>query len=271
MNMTTVSLLAFTFAGLSGILAVYMWRKSVANYTLLVESATTFDTIRRENARFSESNRRQSEEAKQSSIAATVARSDADVARRTLADNLQKMQNLELESRNIKDRLIHERHQFIAQLESANGQIEIFSNRANHAQVVADAGLVTDLQVSREQVTALTQNLARAKADLSAMKAAISSELETMHKTKRRNTQLERLYQSMRSLKIMAEERSTNWEYALKDLSAWTLTQRTTVPAERIQSMPIGELVSGALEAIGKTLVEVDHEQQETVQREHQQ
>ena len=81
--------------------------------------------------------------------------------------------------------------------------------------------------------------------------------------SRRRNAHLERLYQSMRSLKIMAEERSTNWEFALKDLSTWTLTQQNSLPAtsrQSIKDLPIGELVGGALEAIGKSLIEVEHE-----------
>jgi len=258
---TPISLLAFTSTGLVGILAFYMWRKATANYTLLVETATTFDNIRRENLRLSETARTQFEELKQLRTGATSARSDADTARRDLADILERMQILETESRRSKERLSQERHQFITQLETANGQIEALKNRAADAQAVADLGLTSELKASQERASSLAQNLARTQAELTAVKAAVASELEAMHKTRRRNTQLERLYQSMRSLKIMAEERSTNWEHALKDLSTWTLNQQAILPAEHIKKMSLGELVGGALASIGKSLVEVDHEQ----------
>ena len=258
---TPLSLLAFTCTGLVGILAFYLWRKAAANYTLLVETATTFDNIRRENLRLSETARNQFEELKQLRTGAATARSDADTARRDLADILEKMQILETESRRSKERLSQERHQFIAQLETSNAQIESLKNRAADAQAVADLGLTSELNASQERASSLAQNLARTQAELTAVKAAVANELETMHKTKRRNTQLERLYQSMRSLKIMAEERSTNWEYALKDLSTWTLNHQAILPAEHIKKMSLGELVGGALASIGKSLVEVDHEQ----------
>ena len=258
---TPLSLLAFTCTGLVGILAFYLWRKATANYTLLVETATTFDNIRRENLRLSETARNQFEELKQLRTGAATARSDADTARRDLADILEKMQILETESRRSKERLSQERHQFIAQLETSNAQIESLKNRAADAQAVADLGLTSELNASQERASSLAQNLARTQAELTAVKAAVANELETMHKTKRRNTQLERLYQSMRSLKIMAEERSTNWEYALKDLSTWTLNHQAILPAEHIKKMSLGELVGGALASIGKSLVEVDHEQ----------
>ena len=258
---TPISLLAFTCTGLVGILAFYMWRKATANYTLLVETATTFDNIRRDNLRINETARNQFEELKQLRTGAATARSDADTARRDLAAILEKMQILETESRRSKERLSQERHQFITQLETANAQIESLKNRAADAQAVADLGLTSELKASQERASSLAQNLARTQAELTAVKAAVANELETMHKTKRRNTQLERLYQSMRSLKIMAEERSTNWEYALKDLSTWTLNHQAILPAEHIKKMSLGELVGGALASIGKSLVEVDHEQ----------
>ena len=258
---TPISLLAFTCTGLVGILAFYLWRKATANYTLLVETATTFDNIRRENLRLNETARNQFEELKQLRTGAATARSDADTARRDLAEILEKMQILETESRRSKERLSQERHQFIAQLETASAQIESLKNRAADAQAVADLGLTSELNASQERASSLAQNLARTQAELTAVKAAVANELETMHKTKRRNTQLERLYQSMRSLKIMAEERSTNWEYALKDLSTWTLNHQAILPAEHIKKMSLGELVGGALASIGKSLVEVDHEQ----------
>ena len=258
---TPISLLAFTCTGLVGILAFYMWRKATANYTLLVETATTFDNIRRENLRLNETARNQFEELKQLRTGAATARSDADTARRDLAEILEKMQILETESRRSKERLSQERHQFITQLETSNAQIESLKNRATDAQAVADLGLTSELKAAQERASSLTQNLARTQAELTAVKAAVANELETMHKTRRRNTQLERLYQSMRSLKIMAEERSTNWDHALKDLSTWTLNHQAILPAEHIKKMSLGELVGGALASIGKSLVEVDHEQ----------
>ena len=258
---TPMSLLAFTCPGLVGILAFYMWRKATANYTLLVESATTFDNIRRDNQRLNEAARSQFDELKQLRAGAATARSDSDIARRELANTLERMQILDTESRRAKERLSQERHQFITQLETANAQIEFLKNRVAEVQAVADLGLSNELKISHERASTLTQNLARTQAELTALKASIASELEAMHKTKRRNAQLERLYQSMRSLKIMAEERSTNWEHALKDLSTWTLNQQALLPPAHVQQMSLGALVGGALASIGKSLVEVDHEQ----------
>ena len=263
MLITPISLLAFTTAGLSGILAFYMWRKAAANYTLLVESATSFDSVRKDFERISESARGQNDEMKRLRDGALIARNDADAARQNLAGVQERMLVLETSSHTSREQRAHERQQFITQLESANAQIAGLSARTAQAQQVADATLNTELQASQERTAALAQNLVRTAADLTTAQGILREQQELMHRIKRRNAHLERLYQSMRSLKIMAEERSTNWEFALKDLSTWTLTQQNSLPAtsrQSIKDLPIGELVGGALEAIGKSLIEVEHE-----------
>ncbi|NDE15054.1 hypothetical protein EBZ80_09005 [bacterium] len=236
MNASTLSLLAIAVAGAAVAIAIWMWRRADANYTLLVESAGSFDVLRRENERLREAARSQFDEVKRMRDGIMIARGDADAARRDQAENMERIRNLESELRLTREKLANERQQFIHQLESARAEI------------------------AREKSASMAQKLEHQEADVRAVRGELGEALELLHKVKRRNAQLERLYQSMRGLKLMAEERNANWENALKDLSSWTLEQKSNLPAVKIKELPMGELVGGALESIGKSLVEVELE-----------
>jgi chromosome segregation ATPase len=74
---------------------------------------------------------------------------------------------------------------------------------------------------------------------------------EDVKRLKRKISNLEHLLMSMRGLKEMAEERSQNWEMALRILSTAALRQHErTAPSDQL-----GPLVGAALEAVGSSLV----------------
>ncbi len=260
MTASTFSLLAISVAGAAIAIAVWMWRRANANYTLLVESAGSFDILRRENERLRDGARSQFDEVKRMRDGMMIARGDADAARRDQAENLERIRNMEAELRLTKEKLASERQQFIHQIESAREEITRLRAVADESRAFAAAGLAAELQSARERSAGMAQKLERQEADVRGLRGELNDALESLHKVKRRNAQLERLYQSMRGLKLMAEERNANWENALKDLSSWTLSQKSTLPAGKIKDLPMGELVGGALESIGKSLVEVELE-----------
>jgi chromosome segregation ATPase len=266
--MNTALFFAISVAAASVAAAIHMWRRANANYTLLVESAGSFDTLRRDNERLRESARGQFDEVKRMRDGLMIARGDADAARRDQAANLERIRELEAELRATRERLGHERQQFIQQIESARNEIAQLRAAADQARNFAESGLAAELQAAREKSAAMAQKLERQEADVRAARDELSDTLDLMHKVKRRNAHLERLYQSMRGLKLMAEERSANFEHALKDLSSWTLSQKSNLPAGKIKELPMGELVGGALESIGKAMVEAEFESEADIRHE---
>lgn len=80
------------------------------------------------------------------------------------------------------------------------------------------------------------------------------------HKSKRKAKQMEQLYQSLKGLKELADERNKNWETALVKLSNHILGK----PVDS-ETNSIGDVVGSALEKIGSTLV-IDSEADEIAQ-----
>lgn len=258
MTITPLTLIAFTTAGLAAIVAVYMAKKSSANYTLLIESAGTFTSMQNEIKRLAGLVSSLSQENKTLLAESTAARAQADEARRNFAAAAEKMALSETAANQARDHLQRDRAQFIRQIEAANAEIDQLKSVA--ARVTRDEKLVAELESAHGENSRLRESLKKAQSEFSVLNQARVTNEEELARLKRRNAQLERLYQSMRSLKVMAEERNANWEHALKDLSCWTLSQNGRLPPDGKTQLPIGELVGGALETIGKELVEVEIE-----------
>jgi hypothetical protein len=83
---------------------------------------------------------------------------------------------------------------------------------------------------------------------------------EEIRKLKVKAHRMEVLYNSMKGLREMAEERNQNWEVALRELSVHVLNNPGV--RESKSSMPIGELVGAALELAGSSLVYDEHNTQ---------
>ncbi len=79
---------------------------------------------------------------------------------------------------------------------------------------------------------------------------------------RRKVNQYETLYQGMKGLRDMAEERNKNWEIALKELSTWVLKSNppggTGLKDETILQSGIGPIVGEALKRIGAELIDDD-------------
>ncbi|MEY4630931.1 MAG: hypothetical protein RIQ81_1051 [Pseudomonadota bacterium] len=250
LQITPFAYMASITTALLGLLSWYLWRKSQTSETLLAQGAAGFEALRRENQQLKAELMALQAEFEGLRETAGTAREAIDQARKASASAEARASQLEADAAQARKRMVFERDQFIAQLESANEQIAMLSARAPVVKEV-EAPVNVELQQENQK---LRDNLKDAQARLS----GLQSRLDEMATFKRRNAQLDRLYQSMRSLKEMAEERNTNWEHALRDLSSWTLTEKKRMRPETVARMTLGEQVGTALEAIGKSLVEVD-------------
>jgi hypothetical protein len=245
---------ATTVASLLALLCWHLWRKTQAYHTLLVQGANAFDALRHENNAQSATDARRIRELEELRATALTAQHETDNARKAAAEARERLLAAEAEVRLARERLQAERTQFIDQLENANRKIEEISGRPPRIQEV-ESPVNVALQ---KQNTDLQERLKAAES----VQTQLEESLAELVRMKRRGAQLDLMYQSMRSLKEMAEERNTNWEHALRDLSTWTLVEKKRMRHETIARMSLGEQVGTALEAIGKALVEVDDTQQ---------
>jgi hypothetical protein len=242
--------IATTASSLLAFLSWYLWRKTQMLHTLLVQGASAFEALRQENAKLSNTAAHRVRELEELRAVALSAQDETNLARKTAADAGERLLSAEAEAKLAKERLQSERKQFISQLETANQTIADLAHRPPRIQEV-ESPVNTALQ---REITSLQEKL-KATEDL---QVKLQQSLAELGRLKRRGAKLDLMYQSMRSLKEMAEERNTNWEHALRDLSEWTLLEKKRMRHETIARMSLGEQVGTALEAIGKTLVEAE-------------
>jgi len=80
---------------------------------------------------------------------------------------------------------------------------------------------------------------------------------EVMTKLKRKASHYHALYEGMRGLRTMADERTKNWETALEQLARWVVEQkRGDATVQSLVARGVGPLVGEALELIGSKLVD---------------
>lgn len=88
------------------------------------------------------------------------------------------------------------------------------------------------------------------QSDVQKLKAILRKvDPDSIQKSKRKAKTMEQLYTSMKGLRDMAEERSNNWEIALRHFACHILDKQPK------DGSPIGPLVGDALEKIGANLV----------------
>jgi predicted nucleic acid-binding Zn-ribbon protein len=251
--MTANIITAIGFFGifLASCIALYFWKRASGLYSLLVEGANRYEELRRRGEHMEKVGQQLEERLKTERIAKSRLENALDEARAKTSDLTQRIDvksheltvvgsKYELQLNNLK----HQTGQLKAEIDAVHAQNE-----------TKDAQLAT-LQKNHEN------DLAKLKSDLAALEKE-RAEMETKVKTgdpeevtkaRRKAAQMERLYQSMRGLKEMSDERNANWESALRKLSVWILEQKNIKPGKN--SAIIGPLVSQALQATGQQLIE---------------
>ena len=113
------------------------------------------------------------------------------------------------------------------------------------------AGAKDRLGSSEREKKSLESDLAKAKALLQTV------DPQEIRKLRQRLTKMEQIYNSMKGLREMAEERAENWEVALCALARHILGGASALDLDK---RPLGVMVGQALEHIGATLV-IDEEE----------
>ena len=245
--------------------AIYFWKKSTSLYSLLVEGANRFEELR---------NQSQS----QSEILAK--------ARAELASKDQDYRDSELQVASMSQNQTNWQQQLEAKENELNyirRKLELQRDHVEKEWRQAEA----DRDAAREDLLTIKQRASKASKDLlnretgarkKAEKATVQSHHELIKVTKERDelrrkfgkltvqdivrlrrkaTQYEKLYNSMRGLRELAEERATNWETGARKLAIYTLAQQQKL-SPALEQGPVGPLVTTALSLIGVQLIDDD-------------
>jgi hypothetical protein len=272
------NLVAASFAALAVVAAsaaFYYWRRSSSLYALLVEGANRFEELRQRNTQLEQAMQKVEDRMRQQREAALRLEKGVDDAREKAAELVKRLEAKDHELRVVTEKLELQKAHLEKQLAKADERMRLAeAHRVTAEETLAEQ--VHAVQTAAEQRVARAQEEARLTAEAARQDVGLREreltarlrELEKEHavtqkkvkeadpvemrKLRRRIAQYDRLYNSMKGLREMTDERNRNYEVALTRLSAWVL--RSTGHAQLPQQL--GPLVGSALQAIGAQLIE---------------
>lgn len=243
--------------------ALYQWRRSSSLYTLLVESANRYEELRQRGAALEQSMLKVEAKGKQHAETSRRLTASLEESREKGADLVRRLEQKELEGKLVTDRLELQKSnlqkqqaivleaQRIAEAQSDALRLELTKER-RLAQDERKAWAQEQELLTKDWQTRLTVTETLHQA---AEQQAKSSDPAELHRLKRKIAQYARLYNSMKGLREMSEERNRNWEVALQRLATWILEEKGFSPL----ALAVGPLVGQAMQAIGAQLID-DHE-----------
>ena len=233
--------------------ALYQWSRSSSLYTLLVESANRYEELRQRGAALEQSMRKTEAKAKQHAETAGRLTASLEESRTKGAGLVRQLEQKELEGKLVTDRL---------ELQKSNLQkqqaIVLEAQRVAEAQCQAlRLELTKERQAWAQEQELLTKDwqirlAATETLQQASEKQAKTSDPAELHRLKRKIAQYARLYNSMKGLREMSEERNRNWEVALQRLATWILEEKGLT----ISAQAIGPLVGQAMQVIGAQLID---------------
>jgi hypothetical protein len=272
------NLVAASFAALAVVAAgaaFYYWRRSSSLYALLVEGANRFEELRQRNSQLEQAMQKAEDRMRQQREAALRLEKGVDDAREKAAELVRRVEAKDHELRVVTEKLELQKAHLEKQLAKADERMRLaeaarksaedsLAEQVHAVQTVAEQQVARALEEARLTADAARQDVGLRERELTlrlreleknhavAQKKVKDADPVEMRKLRRRIAQYDRLYNSMKGLREMTDERNRNYEVALTRLSAWVL--RSTGHGQIPQQ--IGPLVGGALQAIGAQLID---------------
>ncbi len=258
----------FVLAAVMAGVAFLCWRKAMSYHVLLVESSHRFDALRHKLRKFEKDYTKITEQL--ADIKQQTEKQLKD-AQGSITDWEQKYQQIsssydEVREQNSQrelkvDHLSKQVDVMTAQLKEADAMKRELQDKVSYAQKAesqesknAKAKLLDEVKEWRGKYRVLESEVKKTHVSYERLKKEAGKVgLDQLQANKRKLSHYKHLYQSMRGLREMADERNNNWELALKKLSTWVLKKHDK--KADYSSAPIGSLVGGALEKIGDGLI----------------
>jgi len=274
MSNQLVQIFGYVLAAVAAMAAASLWSKLSHLRSFVREAGTKFEELRRHSAQVEERARKDAEKLAQvrDSIqrlekATEDARSKASNSAKLLETKEQEF-HLSLHRSEIqREHLVQQVQVLTQQLQEAD-QVRKDSEMQLAAQLKdsAEKGRAAQepLQAKIRELRSQLQEADRARSKADSERQALAEKMKNANpddvkRAMRRMAQYGRLYESMRGLREMADERNRNWESALRHLSGWILKTSDT-GSDIDSSAAIGPLVGAALEIVGEQLVIDDEE-----------
>lgn len=250
-------------------LTVYFWKKSTSLYSLLVEGANRFEELRARNTQLESAVLKSEERVKQGRDGAVRLEKSLSDAREKAAELVKRLETKEAEGTLVAEKLELQKSFLEKQLLKTQEQLRLSEEQRETAAAERDeaakryARAVADAEkagaVARQEALLNERELVAKLRDMektveSAKKKVEAIDPAEIQKVRRKIAQYERLYNSMKGLREMTEERNKNYEVALKKLAVWILNETGGAGARLPDQM--GPLVGRALEVIGAQLID---------------
>ncbi len=251
--MTANLFLAIGFVGfvLSTTIAIYFWRRSSGLYSLLVEGADRFEELRNSNKRMQEAGVALETQLKRERRGKANLEAGIDEARAKSSELTQKLEIKDHELAIINNKFDLEKNGLDQKMAQQAAQTEAYQAQLQAANEQTEA-----LKIHNKlQIEELEAQLEAASNSAKKLETQLETvDISTVKTAKRKANQMERLYNSMKGLKEMSDERNTNWEAALRVLSKW-IVQNHGGESKDIP-LAIGPLLAKALQITGNQLIE---------------
>jgi chromosome segregation ATPase len=247
-------------------LTVYFWRKSTGLYSLLVEGANRFEELRARNAQLEQAVVKGDEKLRGQRDAVARVEKIASENREKAAELSQKIAAKDAEAKLVSEKLELQKTFLEKQLAKAQEQLRASEEQRDGlaaarqeleqklARALADGEKTAN--AAREEGKLRERELVAQMRDLEKTADAAKAKADAVDpveikKVRRKIAQYDRLYNSMKGLREMTEERNRNYEVALKKLASYIVAgHQTKLPDQ------IGPLVGRALEIIGAQLID---------------
>jgi hypothetical protein len=261
--MTANLIFVIGFLGLTLITAaaVYFWRRSTGLYSLLVEGANRYEELRNRSEKMQEAGLKLEGQLKRAQRAKSNLEAGIDDARSKSSELTQKLEIKDHEISIITNKIQLERTSIDQEL--AQGRAFTEANQAKFDALFAQSEA---LKISNNiRIEELESELAAATKAAKEMETKLETvDASIVKAAKRKANHLERLYNSMKGLKEMSDERNANWEKGIRLLSRWIVTNHSA--KDKDIPLAIGPLLAKALQITGNQLID-DSEAEESVVR----
>lgn len=242
---------------------VYFWLRSSNLYSLLVEGANRFEDLRQRNQSLEAAQKTAEEKLAHHKDSQKRMQDAVDTAREKAGSLAKRLETKENEIRLVTDKLEAQKGHLERELQKLRIEYEnVCLEKKDLSIKLADIEAKHQVQSTAAQSTfdeklaAISNELNLSKKNFSKLEKKFKEvDPAEVRRVKRRIHDYERLYNSMKGLREMADERNRNWETALNKLSHWILTEGVKQKPEQVPE-EIGPLVGMALQAVGSQLID---------------
>ncbi len=260
-----------TFASIAALifLALFLYGRNrlAQSQALLADVSSRLEALSKQNKQLDHQQRNAQENADKYRQQSTQLDKQLEDVKQKLSERTVEWTKLKSEREEVQNRSLLQREHLQEQVQVLTEQLAeaVREKKLAHDEIVklqkdGDEKSRQQLEIIRTQLRETQGQVQQAKREKQQLEAQLirakeenpKVKPEDLQRYKQKVARLEQLYNSMRGLRELAEERNKNWETALRYFAGHVLQKPLDT---ELQNQSIGRLVGEALEKIGATLV----------------